>query len=156
MTVTSLQKTLTPEWLSLVLWTELKWAHSELNRSSVQLVHFAADGQSDSSSWYWTPLWSPSPDLYYCPKFEVFIFFCALLKAGRVCNEFGQLLLCFASAITAGSSPTESVAVPLYVTWYSANLEDSVPLLISPRNTVHQWHPQVLGSAFGASLCSQR
>jgi hypothetical protein len=40
-------------------------------------------------------------------------------------------------------------------TSYSSNLEDQVPVFISPRNRVAQLHPQALGSLFVASFDSQ-
>jgi hypothetical protein len=42
-----------------------------------------------------------------------------------------------------------------YLIWDSPNLEDQVPVFISPRNRVAQLYPWALGSLFVASYDSQ-
>jgi hypothetical protein len=68
----------------------------------------------------------------------------------RICRL--QLLLVFASAVILG---TESCGTHDHILLSqireSPNLEDQVPVFISPRNRVTQLYPQVLGSLFVAS-----
>jgi hypothetical protein len=46
--------------------------------------------------------------------------------------------------------------IPLWQIQHSPNLEDQVPVFISPRNRVAQLYPEALGSRFVASYDSQR
>jgi hypothetical protein len=73
---------------------------------------------------------------------------------GWVCRL--QLLLVLASAVILRS---ESRGTHDYILLSqirdSPNLEDQVPVYISPRNRVAQLYPQALGSLFVASYDSQ-
>jgi hypothetical protein len=73
---------------------------------------------------------------------------------GRVCRL--QLLLTLASAIIFGSeSHGTHDHILLSEIRDSPNLEDQVPVFISPRNRVGQLYPQALGSLFVASCNTQ-
>jgi hypothetical protein len=73
---------------------------------------------------------------------------------GWVCRL--QLLLVLASAVILGSeSRGTDDHILLSQIRDSHNLEDHVPVFISPRNRVAQLYPQALGSLFVASYDSQ-
>jgi hypothetical protein len=76
------------------------------------------------------------------------------LMRGRVCRL--QLLLVLASAVIRGSeSHGTHYHILLSQIRDSSNLEDQVPVFISPRNSVVQLYQQALGSLSVASYYSQ-
>jgi hypothetical protein len=54
-----------------------------------------------------------------------------------------------------GRSPADLTAIVYSLIWDSPNLEDQVPVFISPRNRVAQLYPRALGSLFVPSYDSQ-
>jgi hypothetical protein len=77
------------------------------------------------------------------------------LMRGRVCNLLEQLILGLARAVTPGSECHRTHGHILLSHLRLPNLEDQVPVFISPRNRVAQLYPRALGSLFVVSYDSQ-
>jgi hypothetical protein len=96
----------------------------------------------------------PSPDFCYCQTVASCWCGAPSLAGERVCRL--QLLLALASAIIFRSEFRETHDhILLSQIWNFANLEDWVPMFISPRNRVTQLYRQALGSLFVTSYDSQ-
>jgi hypothetical protein len=112
-------------------------------------------GQSASLSWCQAPTWGPRPDLYCCQTvLDLFLCGAPSLTRGPICHL--QLLLVLASAVIYGyeSGGTQD-HILLFQIQDFPNLEEQVPVFISPRIRVTHLYPQVLGSLFVASYDSQ-
>jgi hypothetical protein len=76
------------------------------------------------------------------------------LMGGQVCHL--QLLLALTSTVILGSESCGTYShILLSQVWDSPNLEDQVPIYISPRDRMAQLYPQALGSLFVTSNDSQ-
>jgi hypothetical protein len=106
--------------------------------------YITTDGQSASLSWYQDPIWGLWPDFYYCQTTA------GLLIWGALSEERTDLSFIiaavFASAVILRSeSRGAHDLILLSQIWDSPNLEDQVPVFISPRNGVARLYPQALG-----------
>jgi hypothetical protein len=99
-------------------------------------------------------IWGPRPRFYYCQQLRVCWCWPPFLTRGWVCRL--QVLLGFASVVILRS---ESLGTHDHILLSqirdSPNLEDQVPVFISPRKRVAQFYPQALGYLFVASYDSQ-
>jgi hypothetical protein len=93
---------------------------------SLSLSYITTDGQSASLSWYQAPIWGLWPDFYYCQTI-------AGLSDERTVLSFTMYNVQY---------------ILLSHIWDSPNLEDQVPVFISPRNRVARLYPQALGFPF--------
>jgi hypothetical protein len=100
--------------------------------SKLSLSHVTTDGQSANLSWNKAPIWGLRSDFYYCLTIAVFWYGAPSLARGLVC-----LLQCTMYNIQYSL---------LSQIWDSPNLEDQVPVFISPRNRVARLYPQALVS----------
>jgi hypothetical protein len=96
----------------------------------LSLSYITTDGQSASLSWYQAPIWGLWPNVYYCQTIEGFWYGAPSLTRGQVC-----LLQCTMFNIQY---------ILLSQSWDSPNLEDQVPVFISPRKRVARLYPQAL------------
>jgi hypothetical protein len=89
-------------------------------------VEFATDGQSASTSWCRAALWGPWPDFIYSLVWHVLPSSCRVpsLTRGQVC-----ILQC--TSLT-GQSREGPVTIYYCLIWGSPDLEDEVPVFISP------------------------
>jgi hypothetical protein len=87
---------------------------------------------------------------------QLWVCWCGALSLTREWVCCLQLLLILASAVMlASKSPSTCDHILLCQIWDSPNLEDQVPIFISPRKRVAQLYPQALGSLFISSYYSQ-
>jgi hypothetical protein len=99
---------------------------------------------------------SGAQDLVFITLGQLRVCWCGALSLarGRVCRL--QLLLALASAVILGSESSGTHDhILLSQIRDSPNLEDQVPVFISPRNRVAQLYIQALGSVFVVSYYSQ-
>jgi hypothetical protein len=112
-------------------------------RVSLILSHITTHGQSASLSWYQAPIWGLWTDFYDCQTIA------GLLIWGALSDERTGLsftIAVFASAVILRSESRGAHAhILLSQIWNSPNLEDQVPVFISPRNGVARLYPQALG-----------
>jgi hypothetical protein len=117
------------------LGSDLRIGHFSSNESRLTsdqiYTSITTCGQSASLSWYQAPIWGLWPDFYYYQTIAGFWYGAPTLTRGRVC-----LLQCAMYNIEY---------ILLSQIWDSPNLEDQVPVFISPRNRVARLYPQALG-----------
>jgi hypothetical protein len=77
------------------------------------------------------------------------------LTRGRVCNLLYNCFWALPEQSLSGLSPAELTTIFYCLIWESPNLEDQVPVFISPRNRVAQLYPRALGSLYVAFYDSQ-
>jgi hypothetical protein len=79
-------------------------------------------------------------------QLSVCYFVAPSLTRGRVCNLLYNCFWALPEQSLLGPSPTEHTNIFYCLIWDSTNLEDQVPVFISPRNRVPQLYPRALGS----------
>jgi hypothetical protein len=108
--------------------------------------YFTTNGQSISQCVLVSnPLWDMWPDITSCRKVAMWKSRCCLcgassLRRGRVCS-------CAMQPVN-GPSRAESVTILYCLIWDSPNLEEQIPIVISPMNKVSQLYPLALGSIY--------
>jgi hypothetical protein len=94
-----------------------------------------------------SPLRDSSPDITFCLKVAVLFLWGALSDERMGLQSAVQPL--------NGPSHAELVTLLCCLIWDSPNLEDQVPVFISPRNRVAQLYSRVLGFLYVSSYDSQ-